>query len=108
MFSTQLMGVTLTKLDVIKLELGEFYLFDVKDEGLNIARAIDAYVIDDKTYIAITPILDSLRVKYRFVENNLEIEVFEQKKKFFFLRGWKYNLKIQSFGLMMEFILMYP
>ncbi|MBU2917118.1 SPOR domain-containing protein [Psychrosphaera sp. F3M07] len=60
----QAFGATLSKLDDNVLNSAEFYLFDIKDGGANVARAIDAYVVDGSTYIAVTPILDSLRIKY--------------------------------------------
>jgi hypothetical protein len=67
------------KVKNINLDTAEFYLFDLFDGKRQLARSIDAYYHDGRYYIAITPFLEPLLLKYKSSIKQLDIELNEEE-----------------------------
>ncbi len=79
LFSFAIQSQTLTKIPLEVAEQGDFYLFDITDGDTRVTSAIDAYQLNQVTYIAVSPLLDGLKVNYRFNQNELIISFNEEE-----------------------------
>lgn len=57
----------------IDFDVAEFYLVDINDYGKKAIPAIDAYVYNDRLYLALTPLFEGLRFNYTFINNQLTV-----------------------------------
>lgn len=74
----------LYKVQGIDLDSADFYLFDILDENKLVARSVDAYFVNGNYYIAITPLFEALRLKYKLNSENLIVEVDGQSSTYTF------------------------
>lgn len=84
LMSFGLSAEVLTKVSVDKIDAADFYLLDIVDESSRVASSIDAYVIDGTIYIAVSPMLNGLRVNHTFDANLLTIVFNQQPYEFSF------------------------
>lgn len=81
-FSTQSQSKELDALSSAAIEQADFFIFDITDNKKPAVRGVDAYRVGDKVYVAITPLLEGLRIKYRFNKPALTIDFLESPGEF--------------------------
>jgi hypothetical protein len=75
----------LYQLKNIDLDTADFYLFDLYDGQIQLARAIDAYYHDGRYFVAITPILETLLLKYKSSNSQLDVDFDDKDLTFYFI-----------------------
>lgn len=63
----------LTKLTEKQVSDAEFFLFDIKDHSERVVSSIDAYQFDDQVYIALVPLFEGLKVRYKLLPNEVQL-----------------------------------
>jgi hypothetical protein len=66
----------------INFEQADFYLLDLSDNRAKVAPSIDTYIHEGNLYIAITPLLEVLRLKYSLIGNSLSITIANKTSEF--------------------------
>ena len=77
-------AVDIQKLSPEAVEQAEFFIFDVTDDRSTAVRGVDAYILNDKAFIALSPMFEGLRVNYSLNEQQLMVNFADQQTIFTF------------------------
>jgi len=83
------LGNNFAKLSDNEVNNAEYFLFDIRDHNVRVTSSLDAYILEGKTYIAVRPLLEALKIKYILTDTKLDLE----------FDGKEYNVELSPLTL---------